>query len=162
MQIRTPDSGVNSADQEFAFIITPVLGGARLESMKYNRSNYTSGRFESIVVSGLMGGTTYTFSAIAINVFGESESADSLPITAGMLTYGGCFSQIPCILSFCLLAEQAITLTSTPPIVTVQGESDFYGLYVSPHICYYIISISIFLSFTFGRMHPLSLTARHC
>ena len=102
MQIGTPDSGVNSADQEFAFIITPVLGGVRLESVEYNHPNYTDGRFETIIISGLMGGTMYIISATAINVFGESESTDSLPITAaGRLTYWGCFnySQISCFLS---------------------------------------------------------------
>ena len=88
MQIGTPASGVNSAAQEFAFIITPVLGGERLESMKYNRSNYISGRFEAIVVSGLMGDTVYTFSATAMNTFGTSESSRISPqVTAGMLPH---------------------------------------------------------------------------
>ena len=87
LQIGTPASGVKSAAQEFAFIITPVLGGVRLESMKYNRSNYISGRLEAIVVSGLMGGQTYTFSATAVNTFGTSEATTSLPITAGMLPH---------------------------------------------------------------------------
>ena len=87
MEIGTPASGVKSAAQEFAFIITPVLGGERLESVKYNRPNYTNGRLEAIVVSGLMGGQTYTFSAIAMNTFGTSEAATSLPVTAGMLPH---------------------------------------------------------------------------
>ena len=85
MQIGTPASGVNSAAQEFAFIITPVLGGVRLESVEYNRPNYTDGRLEAIVVSGLMGGQTYTFSATAVNTFGTSEAVISPPVTAGML-----------------------------------------------------------------------------
>ena len=91
LQVLTSASGVTKPVHGFAFVITPVLEGQMLDEITYDRPNYISGREETIVVSGLMGGRVYTFSATAMNTFGESEAANSPPVTAGMLPWGCVF-----------------------------------------------------------------------
>ena len=87
LRISTSSSGVNPPNHGFAFIITPVLGEDRQNSMRFDRPTYISGEVETIHVSGLERGSVYTFSATATNIFGESESANSPPVTAGMFEH---------------------------------------------------------------------------
>ena len=43
-----------------------------------------SGAFESLTVSGLMPGQSYTFRATAVNIYGASESINSSMVIAGI------------------------------------------------------------------------------
>ena len=82
--IRTEHSGVNSATQQFRFVITPFLDGEELDySVSFARPNYVSGAFESLTVSGLMPGQSYTFRATAVNIYGASEPTNSSLVIAG-------------------------------------------------------------------------------
>ena len=81
--IKTEYSGVDRATQQFRFVITPFLDGEGLDySVSFDRSNYVSGTFESLTVSGLMPGQSYTFRATAVNIYGTSESTNSSMVTA--------------------------------------------------------------------------------
>ena len=80
-------SGVSSPDQGFCFLITPVLDGRRQDQRRFDFPEYVSGEFVSIIVGGLEKGRSYTFNAMATNVFGSSESASSPPQFAGTGTY---------------------------------------------------------------------------
>ena len=87
LRISTSSSGVSSSDQQFAFIITPVLGGDRQDSILIKRPEYRSGEIETVLVRGLERESVYTFSATAMNIFGESEAVNSPPVTAGMFDH---------------------------------------------------------------------------
>ena len=84
LTIKTVASGVNDPDQQFQFVITSVLDSVEQEEIEYPFPDYTSGNFETIVVSGLEPGQTYSFSATATNFFGPSGSENSASIRAGV------------------------------------------------------------------------------
>ena len=76
--IKTEYSGVNRATQQFRFIITPFLAGEELGyDVSFDRPNYVNGAFESLSVSGLMPGQSYTFRATAVNIYGTSKPNNS-------------------------------------------------------------------------------------
>ena len=82
--IKTEHSGVDRATQQFRFVITPFLDGEELDySVSFARPNYVSGAFESLTVSGLMPGQSYTFRATAVNIYGASEPTDSSMVIGG-------------------------------------------------------------------------------
>ena len=81
--IKTDASGVNDVDQGFQFVITLVLDGDQLNSISYPFPRYESGTLESIAISGLEQGKSYTFSATAVNRFGSSTPTNSPPVKAG-------------------------------------------------------------------------------
>ena len=85
LEIKTVASGVGSASQRFQFIITPVLDGNILDPISYDKFDYQSGEFESVTVTGLEPGRSYTFSATAMNIFGMSGATNSPPVRAGTL-----------------------------------------------------------------------------
>jgi hypothetical protein len=85
LELKTVASGVDNLDQEFRFIITPVLGGNVLQSIPYDKFDYASGVLESITVPGLEPGRRYIFGATAMNRFGTSDVANSPPVRAGIL-----------------------------------------------------------------------------
>ena len=87
LRISTTGSGVSLPIHRFAFVITPVLGDDRQDSITFERPNYRSGAIEEIMIGGLERGSVYSFSATAMNIFGESESANSPPVTAGMFDH---------------------------------------------------------------------------
>ena len=75
---------MDRATQQFRFVITPFLDGEELDySVSFARPNYVSEAFESLTVSGLMPGQSYTFRATAVNIYGASEPTDSSLMTAG-------------------------------------------------------------------------------
>ena len=84
--IKTEHSGVDRATQQFRFVITPFLDGEALGyDASFDRPNYVSRTFESLTVSGLMPGQSYTFRATAMNIYGTSESTNSsLGVIAGI------------------------------------------------------------------------------
>ena len=83
--IKTEYSGVDRATQQFRFVITPFLDGEELDySVSFARPNYVSEAFESLTVSGLMPGQSYTFRATAMNIYGTSESTNSSLVIAGI------------------------------------------------------------------------------
>jgi hypothetical protein len=85
VEIKTVASGVNSRDQGFRFNITPVLDGNRQPDKIFEFPYYVSGELVSIVVGQLTPGESYTFSATAMNTFGNSTSANSPQQFAGKL-----------------------------------------------------------------------------
>ena len=85
LEIKTVTSGVDDPNQEFRFVITPVLDGKTLGPIRFDFPNYQSGVLESISVNGLEPGKSYAFSAVAINRFGASSPASSRFVHAGML-----------------------------------------------------------------------------
>ena len=84
LEVKTVTSGVDNQNQDFRFIITPVLDGEDLDPIPFDSFEYHSGTFESITVSGLEPGRTYSFSATAMNVYGTSSSTNSPLVSAGM------------------------------------------------------------------------------
>ena len=85
LEIKTVASGVDNENQNFRFIIIPVLGVNVLDPILYDKFDYTSGELESITVRNLEPGRSYTFSATAMNIFGTSAAANSPPVRAGIL-----------------------------------------------------------------------------
>ena len=85
VQIKTVASGVNQPNQNFSFNITPFLTGNKQPERIYKFPNYMSGEFVSIAVGQLEPGGSYTFSATAMNIFGNSTSAPSPQAFAGKL-----------------------------------------------------------------------------
>ena len=85
VQIKTVASGVDSPNQDFRFNITPVLAGIGQPGKTFNFPRYVSGQFVSIAVDQLQPGASYTFSATAINIFGNSTPANSPVQVAGKL-----------------------------------------------------------------------------
>ena len=85
LEIKTIASGVDHPNQEFRFVITPVLDGKILDPIQFDFPNYQSGVLVSISVNGLEPGKSYTFSATAMNMFGVSGPASSHSAHAGML-----------------------------------------------------------------------------
>ena len=77
IQLKTVASGVNSRDQDFNFIIIPVLSGIEQTERTFAFPAYMSGGFVSITVNKLQPGANYIFSATAMNIFGTSGSANS-------------------------------------------------------------------------------------
>ena len=84
LEVKTVASGVDNPSQGFRFIITPVLDGEVLDPIPFDSFEYQSGTFESITVSGLEPGRTYSFSATAMNTFGTSSSTNSPSVPAGV------------------------------------------------------------------------------
>ena len=83
-QIKTIASGLSTREARgFEFVLIPVLDGTPGNELRYPRPDYQSGRFETITISGLTPGQSYTFSATAVNFFGISAAANSAPIHAG-------------------------------------------------------------------------------
>lgn len=85
LEIKTIASGVDDPNQEFRFVITPVLDGEILDPIRFDFPNYQSGVLESISVNGLEPGKSYTFSVTAMNRFGMSGPANSRSVHADML-----------------------------------------------------------------------------
>ena len=85
IQIKTVASGVSDpAAQGFEFVIVPRLfEGAPGNELRFPRPNYQNNLFEIITISDLMPGQSYTFSATAVNFFGESFPGNSAPVQAG-------------------------------------------------------------------------------
>ena len=86
INLMTSSSGINgqSSDSEvFWFVVTPVHEGIEGESVSHLSMNYQSGSLERVVISGLMEGESYTFNVTAVNVYGSSQVATSMSITAG-------------------------------------------------------------------------------
>ena len=83
IQIKTVASGVDGTFRQFQFNIVPVLGGVKGEERECVRNEYVSGRFETVTISDLEPGQSYTFSATAMNSFGNSRTANSRFVTAG-------------------------------------------------------------------------------
>ena len=82
----TLSSGINgqSSDSEvFWFVVTPVHDGIGGESVSHLSMNYQSGSIERVVISGLEEGESYTLNITAVNVYGRSQVATSMSITAG-------------------------------------------------------------------------------
>ena len=85
IQIKTIASGVSDpAAQRFAFVIVPVLnGGTPGNEIRFHLPNYQSNMFETITVSNLLPGESYTFSATAMSDLGMSAMEYSAPVQAG-------------------------------------------------------------------------------
>jgi hypothetical protein len=83
VEMKTVASGVNSPEQGFHFNITPVLLGIKQPERIFDFPNYVSGEFVSLVVDQLRPGASYTFSATAMNIFGNSTSTNSPAQFAG-------------------------------------------------------------------------------
>lgn len=83
-QIKTVASGVIESSQGFRLIIVPVLGGVLGRKQEKSFPSYQSNTFVSITVGDLEQGESYTFSATATNVFGDSTPAHSGPVFAGV------------------------------------------------------------------------------
>ena len=84
LEIKTVASGVDNRNQAFRFVFTPVLDGDILDPISYDKFDYMSGVLESITMSRLEPGRSYTFSATAMNIFGMSDAANSPPVRAGI------------------------------------------------------------------------------
>ena len=84
IQIKTVASGVDSASRQFQFNIFPVLCGVEGERREFVRNDYVSGTFETVTITDLEPGESYTFSATAVKSYGTSETANSGFVTAGM------------------------------------------------------------------------------
>ena len=81
--LMSPVSGINvEHSQVFWFVVIPIQDGIRGESVSHLSLNYQSGTSETIVISGLMAGESFAFSATAVNVYGSSQAATSTPVTA--------------------------------------------------------------------------------
>ena len=88
IQIKTTASGLSESDNDtrgFEFVLVPVLAGRRGNELRFPRPNYQSNTFQTITISDLMPGESYTFSATAVNFFGISAPANSPPVRAGTL-----------------------------------------------------------------------------
>ena len=86
ISLMASSSGINgqSTDSEvFWFVVTPVHEGIEGESISHLSMNYQSGSIERVVVSGLEEGESYTLNVTAVNVYGSSQVATSMSITAG-------------------------------------------------------------------------------
>ena len=83
VQIKTVASGVNLPEQGFHFNVTPVLLGIRQPEKTFEFPIYMSGELVSVVVDQLQPGASYTFSATAMNIFGNSTPANSPAEFAG-------------------------------------------------------------------------------
>ena len=70
------------------FVLVPILDGFPGNELRYPRPDYESGIYiytlETIVISNLSPGQSYTFIATAMNFFGISSLANSATIYAGM------------------------------------------------------------------------------
>ena len=82
-------SGIDNNFQVFGFIITPILDGVSRESMLHLITNYNSGRFETVVISGLMAERSYVLNVTATNLFGSSEAvmSNSIEVLASTSQY---------------------------------------------------------------------------
>lgn len=88
IEIKTIASGVNNPSQGFRFIITPLLDYDILERVEFAFPDYQSGMFESVTVVGLKEGESYSFSAIAMNIYGTSGVTNSVSVsTSKYVTY---------------------------------------------------------------------------
>lgn len=86
--LKTSSAGINrqsSSDFEvFWFMVTAVHKGAGGANISHLSMNYQSGTFETVIISGLEEGESYTLNATAVNVYGRSQVATSASITAGI------------------------------------------------------------------------------
>ena len=85
IQIKTDASGVDSTSdsRQFQFNVVPVLSGIEGDRREFVNNDYVSGTFETVTVTDLEPGQTYTFSATAVNSFGTSVTSNSHFVTAG-------------------------------------------------------------------------------
>lgn len=74
LQIKTQASGEGSG---FKFNIVPVRNGMEETRQEFMNDTYVSGTFVTLTIGDLMEGGTYTFSATAENIYGESGIANS-------------------------------------------------------------------------------------
>ena len=87
--LKTKSSGISDHSSEvFWFVVIPVHEGIRGESVSHLSMNYQSDTLESVVISGLAEGESYTLNATATNVYGSSQVATSISITAGIFPCG--------------------------------------------------------------------------
>ena len=85
IQIKTVASGLSDRDARgFEFILIPILDGVPGNELRFPRPDYQSGTFETILVSNLSPGESYTFIATVVNFFGISSPANSAPVNAGI------------------------------------------------------------------------------
>jgi hypothetical protein len=77
--------GQSSDSEVFWFVVTPVHDGLGGESISHLSMNYQSGTLETVVVSGLEEGESYMLNVTAVNVYGSSQVATSMSITAGII-----------------------------------------------------------------------------
>ena len=89
IEIRTIASGIDNNSQVLGFIITPIIDGVSGESMPHLVTKYESGRFETVVISGLMAERSYVLNVTATNLFGSSEAVTSsgIEVLAGTSQY---------------------------------------------------------------------------
>ena len=84
--IKCRASGIDNIDSEvFGFVVTPVLDGVRGERVAHVSLAYQSGQVETLVISGLVEGESYTLVAMATNLFGNSQEVTSDAVIAGTL-----------------------------------------------------------------------------
>ena len=83
MTLSSGISGESSDSEVFWFVVTPVRDGIGGESVSHLSMNYQSGSIERVVVSGLEEGESYMLNVTAVNVYGSSQVATSISITAG-------------------------------------------------------------------------------
>ena len=88
LQIKTFASGEAAG---FRFNIIPVRNIIRETRQVFMNETYQSGTFVILTVGDLTEGETYTFSATAENVYGESGSDNSDTIVIGGLSFVNSF-----------------------------------------------------------------------
>ena len=102
--IKCRASGIDNIDSEvFGFVVTPVLDGVRGESVAHVSLDYQSGQVETLVISGLVEGESYTLVAMATNLFGNSQEVTSNAVIAGTL-FDYLVTTLPHILNIIILA----------------------------------------------------------
>ena len=101
IMIKTVASGLSDSDRGFRFVLTPVLNNIELDIRSYSFPEYTSGQFETILVTDLQERMFYTFIATAMNSLGSSGLANSSQVQAGECA---CMHECVCVCVFvCIL-----------------------------------------------------------
>lgn len=80
IMIRTVASGINDTQQDFRFIIAPIIDGVKGSELVFPFPDYQSGHFETLYIENLQRGKTYIFCAVAANMFARSEPSYSTSI----------------------------------------------------------------------------------
>ena len=84
LTLQSPASGIDTQySKVFWFVITPIHNEIEGESVPHLSLNYQSGTVETIIIDGLEEGESYMFNATAVNIYGSSLTAMSIPILAG-------------------------------------------------------------------------------
>ena len=77
IMIRTVASGINDTQQDFRFIIAPMIDGVKGSEIMFPFPDYQSGHFETVTIENLQRGKSYIFCAVAANIFARLELAYS-------------------------------------------------------------------------------------